>query len=234
MGTTDPIAQVGCGGCAVILAGGQSSRMGREKALLEAGGKTLLQRLARTLESRFDPIYVSVRFSGPSVELSEALRALTDAIDCELSIVPDLREDEGPLAGVEAALARLAAGGSTLQEPSRAFFIPVDVPAVSADLLGALWKEASREGRSGCVPRWSRGLEPTYAVYSTELLSEVRRRLDSGSAAIRDLAELSRVHVLDLEDAATARKVFGVATPDLAEIFRNLNRPEDYERWAKE
>ena len=59
MGTTDPIAQVGCGGCAVILAGGQSSRMGREKALLEAGGKTLLQRLARTLESRFDPIYVS-------------------------------------------------------------------------------------------------------------------------------------------------------------------------------
>jgi len=207
--------------------------MGREKALLEAGGRTLLERLARTLESRFDSIYVSVGFSGASVDLTGALWAVAGANATEMSIVPDLREDGGPLAGVEAALAMLSARGAILQEPSRAFFIPVDVPTVSFDLVGALWKGASREGRSGCVPRWRRGLEPTYAVYSTELLREVRQRLDSGSSAIRDLAELSRVHVLDLEEAVIARGVFGSVTPDLPEIFRNLNGPEDYEAWRK-
>lgn len=208
--------------------------MGKEKALLAPGGKTLLERLAGTLELRFDSIYVSVGTSGPSVELTGALEAIAGAIESDMSIVPDAREDGGPLAGVEAALAMLKARAASSQTPLRAFFIPVDVPTVSFDLVGALWREASSEGRWGCVPRWRRGLEPTYAVYSAELLPEVQRRLDSGPSAMRELAALSRVHVLDLEDSVVSRGVFGSATPDLPEIFRNLNRPEDYEQWAKE
>ena len=60
--------------------------------------------------------------------------------------------------------------------------------------------------------------------------AQLRAEMD----AMRELAALSRVHVLDLEDSVVSRGVFGSATPDLPEIFRNLNRPEDYEQWAKE
>ena len=94
----------------VVLAGGRSRRMGRDKTLLAFGGCTLLQRQVRLLESLCARVVVSGAYPG---------------FDC----IADLRPDGGPLAGL------LAAGaiwrGAVL-------VLPVDMPLMSTEALSEL------------------------------------------------------------------------------------------------
>ena len=98
----------------VVLAGGRSRRMGRDKALLAFGGGTLLQHQVRLLE----PLCVRVVVSGAY-----------PGFDC----IADARSDAGPLAGL------LAAGtvwrGAVL-------VLPVDMPLMSAEALAELAQAA--------------------------------------------------------------------------------------------
>ncbi len=209
---------------AVILAGGHSTRMGREKALLDAGGSTLVERLAVVLAQRVERILISVASGGVSPELVVAAGRASMTIGRPVAFVPDLRASQGPLAGIEAAL-------DEIDDPL-AFFVAVDMPAVSFDLIGSLWNEVEEAAATGCMPRWSGGLEPACAFYSKCLLPRVRSLLDGGTRSLQALAGLPGVRVLDLEDPAVARRVFGPAPPALAGLFRNLNTPEDYAAWG--
>ena len=76
---------------AVILAGGKSRRMGRNKALLEFDGETLIQRLYRLLDDDFDEVLVSA--NDPETY------GFLDA-----PLVPDIYEGGGCLAGLHAGL----------------------------------------------------------------------------------------------------------------------------------
>ncbi|MBI4605450.1 MAG: molybdenum cofactor guanylyltransferase [Planctomycetes bacterium] len=214
---------------AVVLAGGRSARMGREKALLEdAAGRPLVARLLEALAPRFERLLLSVGAAGLSPELAAAVRSFEDLAGRRVEVVPDRIEGCGPLAAVEACLGALGPLGA-----QRAFFAAVDVPEVDPRLVGALWDEASRGGSRGCVPRWSRGLEPACAVYGTGILDDVRRLLEEGRSGFRSLAALPGVRVLDLGDPAVRARVFGPEPPSLEDLFRNLNAPSDYEAWRK-
>jgi molybdopterin-guanine dinucleotide biosynthesis protein A len=210
---------------AVVLAGGQSSRMGTEKAVLKVGGATLVERLLTALAPRFRHLLVSVAKSGPSPALREAIERAAKALKQEIGILEDRVSGRGPLAGLEAALDSLAACG--------AFFVPVDVPLVSWPLVSALWKAASSPGCVGSLPRWSRGLEPAYAVYSKKLLPRVQRLLRSGPRSLQALLELEGIEVLDLEDEIVKTRVFGPSPPSFRDLFRNLNTPEELEDWKR-
>ena len=73
-----------------VLAGGRSTRMGRDKALLELGGRSFVQHAVRKLQCLADEVFI----------LSNRPEFATLA-----PLVPDLRESSGPLSGIEAALA---------------------------------------------------------------------------------------------------------------------------------
>ena len=209
---------------AVVLAGGKSARMGREKALLDAGGATLIERTLAALTPGFDALAVSVAHEGPSPELAEAIETSSRALGRRIDVFRDAAPGEGPLAAVAAALEEI--------ESVNAFFIAVDIPTVSLPLAAALWEEATAPGRTGCIPRWSRGLEPAYAVYCKCLHPAMRRLLEGGERRLHAAAELPGVAALDLGDPRVARRVFGDRPPELEDVFRNLNRPEDFEGWA--
>ena len=209
---------------AVVLAGGKSARMGREKALLDAGGAALIERTLAALARGFDALAVSVAHGGPSPELAAVIERSSRALGKPIEVFRDAAPGEGPLGAVASALEEI--------ESVNAFFIAVDIPFVSIPLASALWEEASAPGRTGCVPRWSRGLEPAYAVYCKCLHPAMRRLLDSGTRELHAAAELPGVAVLDLGDPRVMRRVFGDRPPELEEVFRNLNRPEDVEGWA--
>ena len=210
---------------AVVLAGGQSSRMGTEKAVLQAGGRTLVERLLGILAPCFERLFVSVARSGPSPALRQAMeRAARDSRQ-EVVVIKDRLEASGPLAGVEAAL-------ETLPVPS-ALFLGVDAPHVTLPLVSALWKEVSSPGCLGCIPRWSQGPEPAFAVYSKGLLPEVRKLLRLGPRSLQALLRSEGVRVLDLENAMVAERVFGPSPPLLSDLFRSLNTPEEFEAWKQ-
>ncbi|MBR7058065.1 MAG: molybdenum cofactor guanylyltransferase, partial [Stomatobaculum sp.] len=112
--------------CAVILAGGKSSRMGRDKASLTLGHETFLQRIAAELDAcGFQEKYVSLG-SGSRYGMHEEENSTGTGEKTEIHIpvgwtaVRDRYRDCGPLGGIHAALSACRA--------EWALFVSCDTP----------------------------------------------------------------------------------------------------------
>ena len=182
-----------------ILAGGESRRMGRPKALLPVGSTTLLEWLIDRLGPHFREVLVSV--AGTATSLPPKLDA---------TIVTDLHVRSGPLAGVEAALAAAS------HDP--VLVVAVDMPRVTPALARAL--VAACRGHDAAVPRLDGRPEPACAAYSRSAAGPIGASLRADRRRAADaLAELD-VRYLDekeLEEAGGGRLTFA-----------NLNTPADY------
>lgn len=149
----------------VVLAGGRSRRMRRNKAKLPVGGVPLWRRQTAVLAGAgAKPVLIALRPRQRS--LGAPRREIRDSV-----------ADAGPLAGVHAALARAS---SPL----------VAVLAVDMPFLEASWfRRLRRACAAGCgaVYRGPRGYEPLAAIYPREALPEAGRRLRRGSRAMHRL-----------------------------------------------
>jgi molybdenum cofactor cytidylyltransferase len=110
---------------AIILAGGESRRMGAPKALLEIGGVTFAQRLARTFGAVCDPVLL---VSG----------AVTGILAPPAIEVHNARWPLGQLSSLQAGLRALPAAAPA------AFFTPVDCPLVRAETVALVWTAFAR------------------------------------------------------------------------------------------
>ena len=191
----------------IVLAGGQSSRMGRPKAWLPFAGETMLPRIVRLLGEAVDPIVV---VAAPDQDLPPLANGVLT--------VRDEQPGRGPLQG-------LAAGLATLQGRADAAYVSsCDVPFLRPafvrrliDLLG---------DSQICVPKVGEYHHPLAAVYRVEVLDTVRRLL----------AE-NRLRPFFLFDAVPTRVVESAELADVDSIFqtlRNLNTPEEYEQALRE
>ncbi len=100
----------------VVLAGGRSSRMGKNKALLEYNGKPLLDHMISLLKSAgLSDIYVSGKIDG-------------------YRCIPDQEQHEGPAWAMHDVI-------TYLKFPDRVLFIPVDMPLLSVEALRLLMKQ---------------------------------------------------------------------------------------------
>jgi molybdenum cofactor guanylyltransferase len=152
---------------AVILAGGKSSRMGRDKAWLEVDGQRLLERqIARVRAAGAIGVFISGR--------TDADYAGFDAL-----VLHDEFAGAGPLAGVERALATT---GSPML-----LVLAVDLAAMSVDLLRQL--AAGCATKVGVIPRVQGSIEPLAAFYPKSALALARSQLAAGSFAVKDFAE---------------------------------------------
>jgi len=147
---------------AFVLAGGKSSRMGRDKAMLSLQGRTLLvvtEDLARTVAQ-------DVRIVGPPKKYGP------DAIE-------DLYPDRGPLGGIHAAL--------TVTKTDLNLMLSVDTPFVAPKFLTFLVSEAVRGGTTVTVPFVGERFQPLCAVYRREFLSVAESALQAGKNKIDPL-----------------------------------------------
>ena len=205
--------------CAVILAGGKSSRMGRDKASLMLGNETFLQRIAAVLDAcGFREKYVSL--GSGTAEKTEI------NIPGRWTVIRDRFRDCGPLGGIHAAL--------SLCRAEWALFVSCDTPLYRrefADLLiskipGTDTEPGHSVGTQLLVPvtpdgRW----HMTCALWRKSLLPEVEAQLKSGNHRLRGVCfkdgELSPGTVLvPLEGERAA----------FAEMLENINTEEDYRR----
>lgn len=221
----DPLA-----GAAVVLAGGASERMGRDKALLEVDGETLLERALRGLATMFRETLVSVGAAGPSAQLSVAVERFERFSEQRVPVVADL-VDRGPLAGIHSVL--------NATEWPALFVIAVDLPQLFPPLIHQLWRTAHEPGAIGCIPVFDGRAHPTYAVYRGELQPALEQRLSDGNLRAQGLAEISGVEILDLDEEREQEALLGETSPAdrvalLHSVFCNLNSPADYDRWRKQ
>jgi len=174
---------------AVLLAGGKSSRMGRDKAFLEVEGEPLWRRQVETLR-RLSP--EQLLLSGPHRrEWSE----------CE--IVADEVDDAGPLAGVAAALVKCATPLLVV--------LAIDLPRMTADFLQSLLALCRED--QGAVPRGANGFEPLAAVYPASCAALAVAALRSADFSMQSLVRTGmRAHWL------VEREISGAEIPLFANL----------------
>ena len=153
---------------AVILAGGKSNRMGRDKAFLEINGKTLLARqieLARKIGA------VEIFISG---------RMDTDYSAFACRVLEDNYPDAGPLAGIETAL--------TAATHPMLLVLAVDMPEMTLDLLHRLVTFCT--ATTGVIPRVNGMIEPLAAIYPKAVRAAAEKMLGRQSFAVKDFATM--------------------------------------------
>lgn len=192
----------------VVLAGGASSRMGMDKALLPyATGdpRTLAERQVELLRrSGANRVFVSLRRDGPVPSAALVPSHRGDAPE----VVYDERPGAGPLGGIVVAMMR---------DPHlHLIVLAVDMAGVGTDIIGALVAACTAE--AGAAPSVAGRLEALCAVYPPHAAAaaeaEVRGLRRSPSALLTRLASEERVRSVRFP----ARE---------AHRFRSWNRPRD-------
>ncbi len=146
---------------AIILAGGQSRRMGRDKALIDYQGRPIIAHVIDTLRALSDDIVVVSNRS----DLYGPFGA---------RVVPDYEPPCGPLGGI-------AVGLQTAQHPL-AVIVACDMPFLNVTLLR--WLIDLAEGYDAVVPQTGDEFEPLHAVYRRECHDPIVRRIERGERRV--------------------------------------------------
>ena len=189
----------------VILVGGKSRRMGRDKALLKIDGIPLFERVLEVLRKSFDKILVvgdrDERFAG-----------------CGLPVLPDIYPGSA-LGGLYTAL--------TLATTGYIFVSACDLPFPNREMLLHLC--SLRQGWDAVVPKTTKGFEPLFALYGKRCLGPMLGLLEKGNFCIYDFFPQVRVRYVQGEELASldrnGRSFVNVNTPEEFKIIGKETPP---------
>ena len=182
---------------AVIIAGGLNSRMGgKNKAFLEIGGKTILERHLDTLQDLFDEIILVTR--QPELYSQYPVR-----------VVPDLFEDRASLTGIHSGLYHASHPYS--------FIVPCDAPFLQKSYIQLLI-DAVEPDIDVVIPNHEGFYEPLCAIYSKRCLPIIDEQLKQKNYRI--FAFFKNVNVKTISKEETL-----AVDPKMLSFF-NVNTPE--------
>jgi len=190
----------------VIQAGGKSTRMGGQpKALLEVGGRRIIERVVEAVTPVVgDPLVVT---NTPEVYAFLGL-----------PMVPDIHPDHGSLGGIYSGLAAVAG--------EAAFTVACDMPFLHPDLVRLVVERAP--WGDVVIPRVGEQLETMHACYGKRCLPAMQERLAEGRFKI--VGFFDRVRVIEIGETAVralrdpAVAFMNVNTPEELERARDLAR----------
>jgi len=195
----------------VVLAGGQSSRMGTPKAALEWHGSTLLRRTVQI---------VARAASGPVVVVRAPGQELPDLPE-GIHVADDPREGKGPLQGIAAGLAALS-GRADL-----AFVSSTDMPFLHPAFIRRVLGLLAEDGAADVALPVARGYrQPLAAGYRVALAGTAERLVKEDRLRPAFLFEECQVRALG-DAELKADPVLAALDPDLDSLL-NVNTPADY------
>lgn len=186
---------------AFILAGGESTRMGRSKAALQLGGLSMLARTARLAQS--------VCGASGAVVIGN----VGGADSCGLAAISDEWPGAGPLGGIATALQSSKAPWNLV--------VACDLPYLTTPWLEFLVGRALASQADAVVPTNTRGAEPLCAVYHKRGEAAIRAGLERGVRKVTDGLKDLLVELIDPFEWK--------AFDSDGLLFKNMNTPEDYE-----
>ena len=157
----------------IILAGGKSTRMGTDKALLKIEGETLLNRAVKLCQSVCNQIIISSYSADHDVE---GIIRIQDEI-----------ENCGPMGGIYSCLKHASNDWS--------FIISVDAAFVTPEFVHFLAE--NRSSFNAVVPMHERGKEPLIAMYHKNCAESLKMGLESGNFKMYNLLENLDVNFVD-------------------------------------
>jgi len=145
---------------AIILAGGESKRMGQDKASLKLANETLLNRAIRNIQPHFEHMIISVREPKKHILFPQL---------CDKGLA------RGPIMGISTAMQRV--------NTSWVFVIACDMPFMSAALIEAM--AAKRQQQQAVVPTVNGMIQPLFAFYAKDCLSILQTHIESGERSLK-------------------------------------------------
>jgi molybdopterin-guanine dinucleotide biosynthesis protein A len=185
----------------VVLAGGKSRRMGRDKRWLEVGGRPLFHRVLSALEGLFREILIVVAEPLPGLE-GTAHRVVID-------LIPDCATLGGLYTGLSYAGCQ------------RIFAVGCDMPFLSRKAIAHL--VAIGRQADVVMAELATGLQPLHAVYSKACLPHMERMAKAGRLTVQELAHAPGLSVRIVPE----RDLRSVDPEGLS--FLNVNTPADVE-----
>ncbi len=189
---------------AVILAGGRSTRMGENKALVTLMGESLLSLEVNSLSSLVDEVMVIAK-------TAEEMKLYEKEVPSNVKLLFDAVSQDGPLVGIYSAL--------KVTKSEYCYVHPVDSPIINAKVVNHLFDMAMNY--DGAVIKLERDLvEPLHAVYKRNTaLVAAEKALQLGDSSAKILCKETRVKQVPLDDI----RVFD---NELVSLF-NINTKND-------
>jgi molybdenum cofactor guanylyltransferase len=186
-----------------VQAGGGSTRFGKDKALVEFSGRTMLRRTTDLVGSVCDEVKI----------VASAARYPESA-----AVIDDRWPGEGPLGGIITALFETRKIGS---EPSWSLIVGCDMPFLTVNWLQVMKDRALKSPAQLVVPQSDSGLEPLCACWSSDSAPKLQEAFDAGVRKVSQAMKCLSMEVLD-------ESVWKRFDSD-KRLFWNMNTPEDYE-----
>jgi len=164
---------------AVIFAGGKSSRMGKDKALLPFGKfSTLAEYQYRRLLNFFDNVYISAK---------------SNKFDFDVLVIEDRYEVSSPLVAMVSIF-------ESLVDIDEIFILSVDAPFVSIKSIEELYSRAKISTSDIIVARSPHGVEPLCAIYRRAMLPLAQRLLSEENHRLKALLDRADTSMVEFED----------------------------------
>ncbi len=161
---------------AVVFAGGKSSRMGQDKALLPfANYPTLSEYQYHKLSTLFTHVYLSSK---------------EDKFNFKVPIVKDLYTQSSPLVGIVSVFETL--------DVDEVFILSVDTPFVTQEIIEKLFSYP--KNYDAIIAKSSKGVQPLCGIYRRTLLAQAKAHLTQDNHRLNHLLKVSHTKFIDFKD----------------------------------
>ncbi|MBB6445516.1 NTP transferase domain-containing protein [Bacillus benzoevorans] len=185
----------------IILAGGKSSRMGTNKALLDLNGRKVIEGIVEKLGDITDEVLL-------------VTNTYADYEFLQVPMIGDHWREMGPLAGVEAGL--------TASKTEYNLIVACDMPFISVELGRYLL--ACLDESQAAVPQIDETSHPLFAAYRREVLAEVRKSLEKRELGMWRFLKKVEAKIITKDVLAS------LGLPNEEQYFFNMNNREHYQR----
>lgn len=180
----------------IVLAGGKSSRMGKDKGMIPFHGSTFIERIIKTVAPFVSELIISANDPGYA--------------ELGYSQIRDLVPEKGPLGGI------ISAGGSC--RTKYMLVVSCDLPMLQPGVISSIINQAG-QGYEAIVPLHSGKAEPLCALYSVSVLPIFKKQIEEDDLKMRNILKKILVHYVDIPGHLGGNSFLNVNTP---EELRNL------------
>jgi len=188
---------------AYVLAGGQNSRMGTDKALLTLDGKTFISRIIEAIQSHCKSITIisntnNFNFLG-------------------YPVIEDEIKDKGPLAGIYSGLKH--------SKSSYNLFVSCDIPLLNESLISFLFSKADFKS-DACILIHNSNVEPLCGLYNKNIADKIISLIDNNELGVINALKNFNVQYIDYSEIIQSMPfvLTNINTKDqLTEIEEKLN-----------
>jgi molybdopterin-guanine dinucleotide biosynthesis protein A len=165
---------------AIIMAGGESRRMGIDKSMLSIKGQSIIEVICEQLQGSFEEILISASQMDKFAFLG-------------FKVIPDKVPKRGPLMGIASAL--------EASSNEYNFVVACDIPKINLSCINKMLTEAIESRVDIVVPvTGQEKYEPLFAIYHKSALETINKTLLSGKNKITDIFSMCRVKYIEMNN----------------------------------